>query len=114
MSIRAKKEIVEAIKEGVEIFEPERTTVLSTDWSKQGISYFLSQKHCDCPSRVTTCCVHGWRVTLAGSRALMPAEANYWPTEGEALAVCWALEDSKFFTLGCNNLAIQTDHKPLV
>jgi hypothetical protein len=112
--IRAKKEIVEAIKEGVEIFEPERTTVLSTDWSKQGIGYFLYQKHCDCPSRVTTCCEHGWRVTLAGSRALTSAEANYWPTEGEALAVCWALEDSKFFTLGCNDLAIQTDHKPLV
>ena len=51
---------------------------------------------------------------MAGSRALTSAEANYWPTEGEALAVCWALEDSKFFTLGCNDLAIQTDHKPLV
>ena len=45
--IKAKKEIVEAIKEGVEIFEPERTTVLSTDWSKQGIGYFLYQKYCD-------------------------------------------------------------------
>jgi len=34
--------------------------------------------------------------------------------EGEALAVAWSLEDSKFFTLGCNNLHIQTDHRPLV
>ena len=40
--------------------------------------------------------------------------ANYWPTEGEALVVCWALEDSKFVTLGCEDLAVQTDHKPLV
>ena len=34
--------------------------------------------------------------------------------EGEALAVAWALEDTKFFTLGCSNLHIQTDHRPLV
>jgi len=36
------------------------------------------------------------------------------PIEGEALAVAWALDDTEFFTLGCNNLIIATDHKPLV
>ena len=51
---------------------------------------------------------------MAGSRFLHKAERNYWPVEGEALAVQWALEDSKFFTLGCNQLHIQTDHRPLV
>ena len=30
------------------------------------------------------------------------------------LGVCWALEDTKFFTLGCTDLHVQTDHKPLV
>ena len=112
--IQAKKEIVAAIKEGVEIFEPGRTTALSPDWSKTGIGYFLYQKYCACPSTVTTCCEHGWRVVLAGSRHLSAAEKNYWPTEGEALAVAWSLEDTKFFTLGCTDLHVQTDHKPLV
>ena len=28
--------------------------------------------------------------------------------------MAWALEDSKFFTLGCIDLHIQTDHRPLV
>jgi hypothetical protein len=29
------------------------------------------------------------------------------------LAVAWALEYSRFFTLGCDDLVIVTDHKPL-
>ena len=43
-------------------------------------------------------------VTLAGSRFLTSAEQRYAPIEGEALAVAWGLEQSKYFT----------DHKPLV
>ena len=110
----SKLEIVKAIQEGVRIFDPSRTTVLSPDWSKTGIGYFLYQKYCECPSVTTNCCKDGWRITLAGSRFLHKAERNYWPVEGEALAVAWALEDSKFFTLGCRDLHIQTDHRPLV
>ena len=98
----------------MKIFDPSRITTLSPDWSKTGIGYFLYQKYCECPSVTTNCCENGWRVTLAGSRFLHKAERNYWPVEGEALAVAWALEDSKFFTLGCSNLHIQTDHRPLV
>ena len=111
---QSKLEIVKAIKEGVTIFDPYRVTSLSPDWSKTGIGYFLYQKYCDCPSVVTTCCNGGWRITLAGSRFLHKAEQNYWPVEGEALAVAWALEDTRFFTLGCDKLHIQTDHRPLV
>ena len=33
--------------------------------------------------------------------------------EGEALAVAWALEQTKFFTMGCDNLVVVTDHLPL-
>jgi hypothetical protein len=51
---------------------------------------------------------------LAGSRFLTPAEKNYAPVEGEALAVAWALGQTKFFTMGCNDLLIIVDHKPLV
>ena len=111
---QSKLEIVKAIEDGVKIFDPSRTTTLSPDWSKTGIGYFLYQKYCECPSVTTNCCEKGWHITLAGSRFLHKAERNYWPVEGEALAVAWALEDSKFFTLGCSDLHIQTDHRPLV
>ena len=111
---RSKALIIEEIKEGVEIFDPERKTCLTTDWSKSGIGYFLHQQHCECFSDNPGCCKDGWRVTLAGSRFLKDAETRYAPVEGEALAVAWALEDSKYFTVGCPNLVIATDHKPLV
>merc|ERR1719402_194888 len=61
-----------------------------------------------------TCCIDGWRITLAGSRFLSKAEVNYWPTEGEMLGVAWALHDTRFFTLGCRDLHVQTDHRALV
>ena len=34
--------------------------------------------------------------------------------EGEALAVAWALEQSRYFTQGCDKLIVVTDHQPLV
>ena len=34
--------------------------------------------------------------------------------EGEALAVAWRLEQTRYFTQGCDNLIVVTDHKPLV
>ena len=33
--------------------------------------------------------------------------------EGEALAVDWSLEQTKYFILRCNDLVVVTDHKPL-
>ncbi|CAB4013560.1 Hypothetical predicted protein [Paramuricea clavata] len=42
------------------------------------------------------------------------AEARYAPVEGEALAVADALDKARFFTLGCENLIIAVDHKPLL
>ena len=56
----------------------------------------------------------GWKVTLAGPRFTKPAESRYAPVEGEALAIQWALDQTKFFTLGCRNLLVVTDHKPLL
>ena len=60
------------------------------------------------------CCIDGWRVTLAGSRFLTGAEERYSPVEGEALAVAWGLEQTKYFTQGCDDLLVVSDHKPLV
>ena len=110
---RSKDGIIEEIKQGVEIFDPNKRTCLNPDWSRTGVGYWLRQKHCGCDSDIPGCCTDGWRITLAGSRFLRDAEKRYAPIEGEALAVAWALEDSRFFTLGCRDLVITTDHKPL-
>ena len=109
----SKEAIVAAIRQGVEIFDPKRRTCLRPDWSKQGIGYFLLQQHCNCPSGVPDCCPDGWKITLAGSRFLSPAEQRYAAIEGEALAVAWGLEQTRYFTQGCDDLIIVTDHKPL-
>ena len=42
---KSKELIIEAIKEGVAIFDPKRATCLRTDWSKSGIGFYLGQKH---------------------------------------------------------------------
>jgi len=73
----------------------------------------LRQKYCDC--RISpTCCQSGWKLALVGSRFTTPTESRYAPIEGEALAVAYALNQTRFYVLGCNNLLITTDHKPLV
>jgi hypothetical protein len=105
--------IMDAIR-GDEIFDMAKKTCLRPDWSCQGVGFFLLQKHCTCPAEVPVCCEGGWHVTLAGSRFLSPAEQRYAPVEGEALVVAWGLEQTKYFTRGCNDLLIITDHKPLV
>ena len=110
----SKTEIINAIKEGVKIFDPRRRTCLSPDWSKVGIGYWLRQKHCSCDSLTPDCCTNGWKITLTGSRFLRSAEKRYAPVEGRSLALAWALEDTKFITMGCLDLIIATDHKPLV
>ena len=107
-------EIVHAIENGVEIYDLLKDTCLRPDWSKKGIGYFLSQKHCECDSLTPGCCGRGWRITLAGSRFLKPAETQYAPVEGEALAIAWSLKHTKHFTQGHDKLIIVTDHKPLV
>ena len=111
---RSKSQIVEAIKEGVKIFDPSRRTALMPDWSKTGIGFWLLQKHCECSGASPGCCQDGWKITLAGSRFLSSAERNYAPVEGEALGVAWSLEQTRFFTMGCNDLLVVVDHKPLV
>ena len=82
---RSKEEIVRAIKRGVEIFVITRKTCLRPDWSRQGIGYFVLQKHCECTSNLPGCCTNGWKIVLAGSRFLSSAEQRYAPIEGEAL-----------------------------
>ena len=67
-----------------------------------------------CDSDLPDCCQGGWKVTLVGSRFLHGAEQRYAAVEGEAQAVEWGLEQTKYFTQGCDDLIVVTDHKPLV
>ena len=97
----------------MEIFDINKKTCLRPDWSKKGIGYVLIQKHCDCDALTPDCCNDGWKVTLAGSRFLNGAEERYAAIEGEALAVAWGLEQTRYFTQGCRDLLVVTDHKPL-
>ena len=87
---------------------------MATDWSKTGIGYWLSQKHCECKTTIPFCCRTGWKTTLIGSRFTHPAESRYAPIEGEALAVADALNKARYFVLGCPDLIIAVDHKPLL
>ena len=48
------------------------------------------------------------------SRFCHTAEANYSPVEGEALSASAALKKFKHFILGCKDLVLVVDHKPLV
>ncbi len=113
---QSKEEIVERVKEGVRMFSTERVTCLATDWSKTGIGFFLLQKYCECTDleKAPVCGPGHWRLVFAGSRFLKDPETRYAPIEGEALAVVFALEQSRVFVLGCDNLIISTDHRPLV
>ena len=106
--------IAQEIQKGVEIFDKKKPTCLATDFSKSGIGFWLLQKHCSCASTKLYCCRLGWKVTLVGSRFTSSAESRYAPIEGEALAVVDALEKTRHFILGCPDLIIAVDHKPLL
>ena len=110
----SKDAIIRSIKKGVEIFEIDRLTCLRPDWSQKGIGYVLLQKHCNCKIALPDCCSNGWRTVLVGSRFLSDTESRYAAVEGEALAIAWGLEKTRYFTQGCDNLLVVTDHKPLV
>ena len=74
----------------------------------------MFQKHCRCTPVRPFCCNDGWKITLVGSRFTHAAESRYAPIEGEALAVADALDKARYFVLGCANLIVAVDHKPLL
>ena len=51
---------------------------------------------------------------MVGSRFTKLSESRYALIEGEALAIVHALDKAKFFVLGCRDLTIAVDHKPLL
>ena len=59
-------------------------------------------------------CHEGWKITLVVSRFTHGAESRYALVEGDALAVVGALDKAMYFVLGCEELIIAVDHKPLL
>ena len=111
----AKQEILLQCERGVRSFNPKLPTALATDWSKMGIGYWLTQKHCLCSGNpLPGCCDSGWQTVLCGSKFCSPAESRYHPIEGEGQATITGLEKCKFFVLGLENLILCVDHKPLI
>ena len=111
----AKNLILKQINDGVRSFELSRPTCLWTDWSKHGLGFTLLQKFCNCDlENAPTCCANGYKLVFTGSRFTTETESRYAPIEGEALAVVYALEKCRMFVIGCPNLILVVDHKPLV
>ena len=106
--------IAREIQKGVRIFDKSKPTCLATDWSNSGIGFWLFHKHCHCADTKPFCCRQGWQITLVGSRFTHAAESRYVPVEGEALAVADALDKARFLILGCEELIVAVDHKPLM
>ena len=112
---KSKELIISAVKEGIQAYDPSLHTCVQCDWSRTGIGYLLLQKYCGCQmEKAPICCNTGWKLVYAGSRFTTDPESRYSATEGEALAVSWSLNHARMFTLGCNNLTVVTDHKPLL
>ena len=112
---RSKTVITQHVEDGVRAFEANRPTCLSTDWSKTGIGFMLQQKHCSCSLENAPHCGPGhWKLVFAGSRFTTESEARYAPVEGEALALVYGLQQARMFVMGCPNLIVVVDHKPLV
>jgi len=111
---QSKKHIIQEVVQGIKIFDRDAPTCLATDWSRRGIGFWLLQKHCSCDCTEPFCCEDGWKTVLVGSRFTNKAESHYAPIEGEALALVDALDKARHFTLGCRDLLVAVDHKPLL
>ena len=111
----SKEEIIRQCQKGVRLFNLNAPTALATDWSKQCMGFWLTQKHCSCPGPpVLGCCRTGWQTVYCGSKFNTPAQSRYAPIEGEAAAAVFGLEKCAPFILGHPNLLLALDHKPLI
>ena len=112
---KSKKEIVRLISNGVRAYDMNKPTCLATDWSKEGLGFSLMQKHCKCSGVPDpNCGVGHWQIVFAGSKTTNAAQRRYCPIEGECLAAAYGLERCRMYTLGCPDLILAVDHKPLI
>jgi hypothetical protein len=98
--LESKEKIVQLVKDGVKSFEVGRPTMLTPDWSKDGVGFLLEQKHCDCTmDEAPHCGPYHWKLVNAVSRFLTDSETRFAPVEGEAAALVYALESNRMFVL---------------
>lgn len=92
--------IKEKLKENIELFQPDysKPFELTTDASNFAVGAVLSQNN---------------RPIIFISRTLNQTEQNYATNEKEALAIVWALQQTRNYIYGIANLTIYTDHQPL-
>ncbi|CAF1497807.1 unnamed protein product [Adineta ricciae] len=81
--------------------DPSLPFIVSTDASLTRIAGVLKQ---DTPT--------GLKICYYKSRLLSTTEQRYSTTEGEALAICWCLEQLRP-CIGTSSIVIETDHQPL-
>ena len=106
--------IVQRIEKGVKMFKINKITCLATDYYKTGVSYFLFQKHCNCPGEVSLNCGDDhWKLFLVGSCFTNDVESCDMPVEGKALALIFRLESCRMFVLGSSDLLVTVDHQSL-
>ena len=111
----AKAKIVRKIEKGVKMFEVDQITALVCDWSKEGQSFGLWQKHCACAGPITIlCCKGGWHIVFMSSRFNNDAQNRYSPIEGECVTLFWGIHKTDYFIFGCDKLFVGTDRKPLL
>ena len=110
----ARKKIAEEVFAGLEWYDVNKWTAVLTDYSKAGLGFIMTQKHCSCKKIHPLCCEGGWKVCMVGISFLVPAESRYSRVEGELLGVVNALHKTRYYTQGAEKLIIGTDHKPLL
>ena len=112
---KSKEKIIELVQDSVKTFFLNRPTCLATYWSKVGIGFNLTQKHCRCPAPYDPNCEEGhWKLVFAGSCFTTDIESCYAPIKREALAVAYGLQQCRMFVMGAPNLILAVDHKSLI
>lgn len=86
-------------------FDNDKTTVLYTDASPQGLGAVLTQRHDDNKQTKET-------TIECAAKSLTKSEKKYLQTQREALAIVWAVERFSHYLIG-REFIIVTDHEPL-
>ena len=70
----SREHIANSVMKGITRYDKERWTAVITDWSKQGMGYFMSQNYCGCKKISPICSQDGWKVCMMGSSFTIPAD----------------------------------------
>ena len=97
------KEIM-ASKPVLAYFDPEKSTKISTDASKDGLGAVLLQKQQS----------GNWLPVAYAARSMSSAEKHYAQIEKECLGMVYGCHKFHQYVYGIKQLELETDHKPLI